>query len=95
MLGIVISQKPSKNFLIYSGQCAPTEVGFLCEAGLRVVSIRSRAHLYRVELPAIRSRAFGVGYPAIRSRAFGVGHPAIWSRAFRVGYLAIRSRAYQ
>ena len=29
-------------------RCVPTEVGFLYGVGLRIVSIRSRAHLHRV-----------------------------------------------
>ena len=57
---------------MYDG--GPTGVGFLYEAGLRIVSVRSRAHLYGVGHPAIQSRVFGVGHTAIRSRAFGVGH---------------------
>ena len=84
--------------------CAPTGVGFLYEAGLRIVSrYTNRAHLYRVghseyfgvRHPSARIRAFGVGQLAIRSKVFGVGKPAIWSRALGVGQPAIRRRAFE
>ena len=51
-------------------RCAPTEVGFLYRVRLRIVSIRSRAHLSRVGHSEQDTRLYGV-------RPFGVGQPAI------------------
>ena len=56
---------------------APTGGGFLYETGLRILFIRSRAHLYEVEHSEQDTRLYEVGHSAIRSRAFRVEHAAI------------------
>ena len=52
---------------------APTGVGFLYEAGLRILFIRSQGTL-------LRSRAFGVGHPTKRSRTPSYTEQGIQSR---------------
>ena len=61
-------------FLIYSSQCAPTGIGFLCDSGLLIVSRRSRAHLYGVERSEEDSRLYGVGHSEYDIRLYAPWH---------------------